>query len=566
MTFQNNGTVWQQWLKNASVKPDAEAIIHWQTNGEPHRWTYEKLLERALRFSAFLKDKGIVKGDVCALIIRHHPDFYPLYMGVALLGAIPAVLAYPNPRLHPDKFRQGIEGMSLRSGLDHILTETELLPTLKPLLENKGSTIKSIVLPFETSPNEISRLITPDASTIETDPFLLQHSSGTTGLQKPVLISHKALMLHAAYYGQALKITTKDVVASWLPLYHDMGLIATFHLPLIWGIPTVLISPFDWILAPEILVEAISAEKAGLVWMPNFAFHFMANKIHDEDIAGLSLSSLRLLVNSSEPIRSESFERFTAKFEPFGFNPSTYSALYGMAETTMAVTQTVAGTPMAVIKADRQALAEGYVKMPQDDAHARVCYSAGSLIGGCEVQIIDTNQNPLPSGIVGEIAIRSVSLFDGYRNYPEKTAEAMSKGWYLSGDIGFELEGNYYIIGRKKDTIISAGKNIYPEDVEDVISLIDGILPGRVVAFGEYDDALGTDLISIVAETAATETKHRLSLRTVIVKTAMEIDISVSNVYLVPPRWLIKSSAGKPGRLANKERIIDAGFRNEWLV
>jgi len=559
--------LWQRWEANAVTRPHCDAIIHWIPGKKPYRWTFEKLLETAKRYSILLKKSGIQSGDVCALIIRHHPDFYPLYMGISALGAIPAVLAYPNPRLHPDKFRQGIIGMSQRSGLDWILTEAELLPVLRPLVENNESTIKGIHLPLEHDLNslDIHNFVAPE-NIRDTDPFLLQHSSGTTGLQKPVLISHRALLDHAASYGEALKQNGNDKVVSWLPLYHDMGLISTFHCPLIWGIPTVQINPFDWILATELLIEATSSEEATMTWLPNFAFHLMANKIHDEDIEGCSLASFRLVVNSSEPIRKESHERFVSKFVKFGYDPKAFSTLYGMAETTMAVTQTISGNVPVEIKADRKDLAKGKVTIVNDDATARVCISAGRLIRGCEVEILDDDKNPLPSGMVGEIAIRSISMFDGYRNYPEKTAEVMHKGWYLSGDIGFELDGEYFIIGRKKDTIISAGKNVYPEDIEDVISLAKGIIPGRVVAFGEDAEDMGTELISIVAESCIDTEQERKMVKMEILKAAMEIDVTVSNIYLVPPRWLIKSSAGKPGRKANKERILEAGERKKWKI
>jgi len=559
--------IWQQWEQNAIKKPFADAIIHWIPDKEPFRWTFSKLFETAKLFSVLLQNSGIKRNDVCALIIRHHPYFYPLYMGISALGAIPAVLAYPNPRLHPDKFRQGIEGMSQRSGLDWILTQPELSEIIKPLVEKPGSTIKGIHFPFEKNLNDFSvNDFNPVENINDTDPFLLQHSSGTTGLQKPVLISHRALLAHAAYYGEALNQSESDKVVSWLPLYHDMGLISTFHLPLIWGIPTVQINPFDWVLAPELLIEATSKEKATLTWLPNFAFHLMANKIHDEDIEGYSLNSFRLVVNSSEPIRKESHEHFIKKFVKFGFNPATLSTLYGMAETTMAVTQTIGGSRVAEVKADRQALAQGRIIIANDDPSARICLSAGRLIRGCKIIILDDKRNSLPSGMVGEIAIKSVSLFDGYRNYPEKTAEVMHNGWYLSGDIGFEIDGNYYIIGRKKDTIISAGKNVYPEDIEDVISLVKGIIPGRVIAFGEDDEEMGTELISIVAETSVENEQERKNLKLEIIKAAMDIDITITNVYLVPPRWLIKSSAGKPGRSSNKERILDAEERKRWWI
>jgi len=553
-----NEIIWQRWEKNSVNNPDADAIIHWIPGKEPFRWTFSDLFKTAKLFSILLRNSGIKKNEVCALIIRHNPYFYPLYMGVSAMGAIPAVLAYPNPRLHPEKFRQGIEGMSKRSGLDWIFTETDLLPVISPLIEKKENSIKGIYLPFEQDLNAIDINEFEALSGIkDSDPFLLQHSSGTTGLQKPVLLSHRAILDHAEYYGEALKINAEDKVVSWLPLYHDMGLIASFLLPLLWGIPSVQINPFDWIIAPELMFMAISNEKGSLSWMPNFAFNLMADKIHEEDINGISLSSMRMLINSSEPIRKDSNNRFTKKFKKFGFNPAAISTLYGMAETTMAVTQTFAGNKPAQVKADRIELSRGRFVLTDDDRSARVCVSSGRLIRGCEIKIMDDNRQEHSSGLVGEIAIRSVSLFDGYRNYPEKTAAAVHEGWYYSGDRGFEWRGEFYIIGRKKDIIISAGKNIFPEDVEDLLVSVKGLIPGRIVAFGEDDKEMGTELVSVVAETEIADKKEMDKLRIEILEAGMSADIAISNVYLVPKRWLIKSSAGKPGRNINKERILE---------
>ncbi|MGD0711981.1 MAG: AMP-binding protein [Bacteroidales bacterium] len=553
-----NEIIWQRWERNSANNPNADAVIHWIPGKEPFRWSFSDLLKTAKLFSVMLKKSGIKRNDVCALIIQHNPYFYPLYMGVSALGAIPAVLAYPNPRLHPEKFSQGIEGMSQRSGLDWIITESSLVPILKPLIERKGSTIKGIHLPLEQSLNAIDiKEYNPPKTIMDSDPFLLQHSSGTTGLQKPVILSQRAILDHAASYGEALKVNAEDKVVSWLPLYHDMGLIASFLLPLIWGIPSIQINPFDWIIAPELMLMAISKEKASLAWMPNFAFNLMANKIHDEDIEGISLSSMRMLINSSEPIRKNSNTLFADKFRKFGFNPNAISTLYGMAETTMAVTQTVAGEKPGEVKADRMELSHGRLVHTDEEKSARVCVSSGKLIRGCEIKIVDDNRQELSQGRVGEIAIRSVSLFDGYRNYPEKTAAVMQEGWYFSGDFGFEFRGEYYIIGRKKDIIISAGKNIFPEDVEDLLAFIKGLIPGRIVAFGEDDEEAGTELVSVIAETGITDEKEMDKLKIEILKAGMSADIAISNVYLVPQRWLIKSSAGKPGRNINKERILE---------
>jgi acyl-CoA synthetase (AMP-forming)/AMP-acid ligase II len=157
---------------------------------------------------------------------------------------------------------------------------------------------------------------------------------------------------------------------------------------------------------------------------------------------------------------------------------------------------------------------------------------------------------------VGDVAIRSISLFNEYRNNPDKTREVLKDGWYFSGDYGFTHEGEYFIIGRKKDLLIVAGNNIYPEDVEDAVSQVNGVFPGRVIAFGIEDEVSGTEQICVVAETNFSNSEDQKKLRQEITKAGMEIDVTISRVYIAPPRWLIKSSSGKPSRKANMERAL----------
>ena len=298
-------TAWSRWCKNAAERPNSEAIIHWTVGETPFRWTISTLLAAAELSALCLVEQGVRRGDVCAIIQRHNSQLYPLYLGVCAAGAIPAVLAYPNPRLHPDKFRQGIEGMSRRSGLDWILTERKLQPVLEPLVTGSGSTIRGLHFPLEWQTHrEDSQLLQEQPpQLIPTDPLLLQHSSGTTGLQKPVLLSHNAVLEHVKRYAEAISLTNSDKIVSWLPLYHDMGLIAAFHLPLIFGIPSIQIDPFQWAMAPSLLLEAITQERATVTWLPNFALNMMALKVRDEDLHEVDLSSLRLIVNCSEPVR-----------------------------------------------------------------------------------------------------------------------------------------------------------------------------------------------------------------------------------------------------------------------
>lgn len=563
-------TLWKRWKLNSEKFPERQAIVHWVAGQEPFRWTFKDLINTSKKFSAKIRELGIKPGEVCATVIRHNPKFYPLYLGIARTAALPAVLAYPNPRLHPDKFRQGIEGMAQRSGLDYILTERELEPLIKPLIEKPGSTIKAVFFPLEwdlsaevdsSLDNEIEEIA---SSVKEADPVLLQHSSGTTGLQKPVILSHRAIINHVKNIGNALSLTEKDKMISWLPLYHDFGLIAAFHVPLAYGIPLVQIDPFEWVLAPILLPEVTSKERATITFAPNFAYNVLADKVNEEELEGVDLSSLRMTVNAGEPIRHDSHEKFLERYQKYGFNPLALGCLYGAAEVTLCATLTTPGIKIPEVVVDRNELSRGFMKFADSNSVIRVCVSSGRPIGGCQMKIVDENRQEIADGLVGEVAITSVSMFDGYRNYPEKTAEVFENGWYYSGDYGFRWEGEYYIIGRKKDIIIVAGKNIYPEDIEDVMNGVEGLIPGRTISFGEEDVNMGTEFVAVVAETNATTDEEKNKIRMEMLKAGMSIDIVIHKVHLVPPRWLIKSSSGKPSRKANKERLIGGIDPQVW--
>lgn len=559
--MSSESTVWRRWCENAAKYPEADAIVHWKAGEEPFRWSFSALIAAAEDLAGGLVERNVRRGDVCAIILRHNPCLYPLYLAVCSIGAIPAILAYPNPRLHPDKFRQGIAGMSQRSGLDWILTERELQPKIEPVVVSDKSTIKGLHYPLEWGRSSLSEgdrtwLEQTRGSILPGDAFLLQHSSGTTGLQKPVLLSNRAVLEHVRRYSAAIELSRNDKIVSWLPLYHDMGLIAAFHLPLAFGIPTIQIDPFEWVLVPFLLLEAISKERGSVTWLPNFAYNMMADKIRDEELAGIDLSSWRMMINCSEPVRYESHQRFLGRFQPYGALSSAISCSYAMAETTFAVTQTSTSVEPRMVSVDRTELSRGRLKPASNGGASRICVSSGQPIDGCEVRIVDESRNELEEGNIGEIAVASVSLFDGYRNYPEKTAEVLQDGWYYTGDYGFQIERDLFVIGRKKDIIIVAGNNVYPEDVEDAVGKVAGIIPGRVVAFAEENASRGSEQVAVVAESTVEDDTARKALRMEVLKAGMAIDVTIASVYFVPPRWLIKSSAGKPSRKANRERIL----------
>ena len=243
----------------------------------------------------------------------------------------------------------------------------------------------------------------------------------------------------------------------------------------------------------------------------------------------------------------------------YGLRPETLAACYAMAETTFAATQTEPGKRARTLVAIRDELARGrYLPhVPGTNRNTKPCVSSGAPIEGCSLSVVDESGKELPDDRVGEIVIRSVSMFEGYRNQPEKTAEVLKGDSYFSGDYGFRHEGEYYVIGRKKDIIIVAGRNIAPEDVEDAVNEVPGVLPGRSVAFGLEDPEAGTEQICVVAETEEKNESGLRALRRAIAEAGIRIDAAISRVYLVPPRWLVKSSSGKLSRKLNKQRVLE---------
>jgi acyl-CoA synthetase (AMP-forming)/AMP-acid ligase II len=237
-----------------------------------------------------------------------------------------------------------------------------------------------------------------------------------------------------------------------------------------------------------------------------------------------------------------------------------------MAETTFAATQTDSEKPARVLASVREELTRGrYVPhVPGSDRSTKACVSSGAPIPGCSLKVVDEDYGELPDGRVGEIAIRSVSLFDGYRNQPDKTEEVLRDGWYFSGDYGFRHEGEYYVIGRKKDIIIVAGHNIAPEDIEDAVNEVNGLIPGRVVAFGADDPEAGTEKVCVVAETEETDEARLWSIRRAIGEAGIRINVAIAGAYLVPPRWLVKSSSGKLSRKLNRQRVLDMIGEGRW--
>jgi len=373
-----------------------------------------------------------------------------------------------------------------------------------------------------------------------------------------VALSHKSVFNQLESYQTALKIDEEDVIVSWLPLYHDMGLIAGFLLPILYGIPLVLMSPFDWVKAPYKLMQAISKFRGTLCWLPNFAYNFCAKKIRDRDLENVDLSSLRAVTNCSEPMRFSSHEMFIKRFKPFGLKEDAIATSYAMAENVFAVTQGGIDQPINYDEVDLKTLQETNIAIPvQQGNQSVVMVSAGKPILNVEVKIIDSLGNYLDERRVGEIIIRSNCMLNEYYNRDEITRNSFINGWFKTGDFGYIADQEIYISGRKKDLIIIGGKNVYPKDLETIAMEVEGVHPGRVVAFGVYNEIKGTEDVVIIAEIEeGFKDKKEQIIDDIRKKVTQESAIALRKILLVNKKWLIKTSSGKIARALNKKKYI----------
>ncbi|HEY7166734.1 MAG TPA: AMP-binding protein [Candidatus Binatia bacterium] len=533
-------------------------------NKAPVTITYGRLLTEGGRYATLYKEKGVPPGSVVVIILDHGEEILYAFVGALLYGAVPSIFAQPSVKIAPDEYSRTISRL-----LD--VCDTRFLVTGRDIASQ---------LPPDAARRDGLRLIFSDEyetrrATLDLPPsdpqaiILLQHSSGTTGLKKGVALSNRSIINQLRNYVLTLALNSSDKIASWLPLYHDMGLIACFVLPMACRIPLVLMSPFEWVSRPVLLFDAIQVERCTLSWMPNFAYNFLASRLTDEDITGIDLASMRAFINCAEPISFRSHELFYEKFKSIGVRREMLCTCYAMAENTFAVTQGGIREPVAADVIDPKALREEQRAVPADERTVArdTIVSSGTAIPNNEIRIFGVGRRGLPERSVGEIAIRSDSILTEYYRRPELTAEAVRDGWYFTGDLGYLAEGNLFVIGRIKDTIIVAGKNLYPHDIEEIASAVPGIHPGRVVAFGVYNEAIGTEEVIILAETEVSDPKRQLPIKLAVAKAIREqLECIANEIVLLPPLWLIKSSSGKISRPGNREKYLRELVQSNGMV
>lgn len=544
--------------RHHQAHPEQTALILQFARQPDTLLTYRRLLEGANGYARTYARRGLQPGEVVILILQHGEDLVYAFYGAILHGAIPSIMPFLTEKLLPERYRADLAALVGITQPAAVVTYREFEPEVQAAV-GQGSSVRAVIVS-----DQAEAAAEPDFATLggarsaAEDIVLLQHSSGTTGLQKGVALSHRAVLNQVDSYKQALRFSPQDVIVSWLPLYHDMGLIAGFLMPILTGNPLVLMSPFDWVRSPARLMQAISKYSGTLAWLPNFAYNFCAQKIRERDLQGVDLSTWRGVINCSEPMRAESHSAFLERFEGHGFRASALMTSYAMAENTFAVTQGGVDGPVTIDEIDRETMQVERLAQPAQPGRAVTrMVSAGPPIANTEVKVIDDQGRSLPERHIGELALRSNCMLTGYYHRPDATEQAFRDGWYLTGDYGYMAGGEVYVAGRKKDMIIVGGKNVYPQDLELLAMQAEGVRAGRVSAFGVFNDQTGTEDVVVVAEVDSSDKQEQERIADDIRQAINRGSaIAVRSVHIVNPPWIVKTSSGKNARLANREKYL----------
>jgi fatty-acyl-CoA synthase len=532
--------------------PDFDCLTIIDRGRRERHLSLADLWSRARAVQGSLAVRGLLPGDVVALILPTGPELVSAYLGVLLAGGVPALVATPSNRVADAQ----VYAMRVRDILDNARPRVVCCEgDLAARLEEHGVLAEIAVLtPAEIAPG-------PDVPHHPGDPdgiATLQYSSGSTGTPKGVLLTHRAILNNVRAVRDGLGLRSADVSVNWIPLYHDMGLIDALLLPLLTGCLTVLIPTPDFLREPALWLWAIHHYRGTLSWAPNFAYTVCAKRVGDAEMEGLDLSSWRIAVNAAEPVLAGTITAFAARFAPYGFAPAAMTPAWGLAENVTIATAHPVDEPPRIEHVDRATLATAGVARPTDARNGLASVAIGRCLPRCEIEIRDGAHRVLPPRHAGAVWLRSDSLFAGYHRDPAATARGLVDGWLDTGDRGYLADGHLHFVARDKDLVVIGGEKYAPHDIEGAINRVPGVREGCAVAFGVLNEERGTEDVAAVAETRETDEADHAALRAAIRDAVTRATgLALRWVLLVPPGGIEKTTSGKLARRATRARYAD---------
>jgi len=548
-------TIHETLWRRAEAEGERPHVYMREDDGREHVITYAGLLQEASRISGGLQERGLKKGETVGIMLPTGLDFLGAFQGTLIAGGVPVPI-YPPARLDRLEEYAARQAAILANAEVRILITMARAVPVAALLRKDVPSLRGVETPEELKASGAGRQA-PQGSA--SDVALIQYTSGSTDAPKGVVLTHENLLANLRGIASALDVRPTDVGASWLPLYHDMGLIGSWLFCLWHGFPIDIQSPTSFLAQPERWLWAIHKRRATLSPAPNFAYELCVRKISERAIEGLDLSSWRCALNGAEPVSPETLERFARRFAPYGFRREALMPVYGLAENSVALCVPEAGRGPVVDHVDRKAF-ESFARAEPAQTSGLRFVSVGKPLPHHEVRILDEKGAVLPERAVGRLVFRGPSATQGYFKNPEATATMrLEGGWLDGGDLAYRVHEDIYIAGRRKDLIIKAGRNLVPQEIEEVASNVEGIRKGSVVAFGVQNEIQGTESLVIVAETRLQDPAGRERLVGLLrERVTAAVGLPPDRVCLVAPGVVPKTSSGKIRR-ADTKRLFALG-------
>jgi len=542
---------------HADVHPERThltLLIEAEEGAREESITYRELRDQAACVAAGLMAGGLESGQSVAIMLPTSREFFAAFLGTLFAGGVPVPIYPPARRSQLEEHvrrQAGILGNSLATTL---ITVPEARMVAR-LLRASTPSLEHIVSVAELGATSAATpALRPEPASGDT--AFLQYTSGSTGNPKGVILTHSNLLANIRAMGRAVAVTPADVFVSWLPLYHDMGLIGAWLGSLYFAMPLLVMPPTDFLARPERWLRAIHRYRATLSAGPNFAYEMCATRVDESRLAGLDLSSWRIAFNGSEPVSSATIAHFARRFAAYGFDPRAQTPVYGLAESAVGLAFPPLHRGPLVDRIDRARLGESAVAASPtaDDAHALLVVSCGEPLPRHELRVVDATGRELAERHEGRIEFRGPSATSGYFRNPEATHALFDGEWLDTGDLGYIAAGELYVTGRAKDIIIRGGQHIHPQEAEAAIGTIAGIRKGCVVVFGAADRAAGTEKVVVLAETRETDPSRQEALRKAVVEQADRLlGAPADDVILAPPHTVLKTSSGKLRRAACRD-------------